>query len=427
MAKIPGITAILTETGFSTAAPHSSQYSDRAREAVLVGVVVDGDEVVWATCPAVPAALEAYPESFDAASAAEAIRQEAVPTLLGQNLSAFRPLAAAVDALRETVTVTWRERPIRHEENGVSRRALLTGLLHDDEKAAERIVDETFERPLHPAVRYGLSQALLSAVALARSVTPAEVVVEEYGLPRPDGAVPLLSTVGTVDATAIACAHRVAALAIRWPGDDPEEELGRNNGRLQGYLRRLTEYLARTAGDDYRPAIHLNVGGGLGALYDHNAGKLLGAFYGLERVAQPYPLIVADPVMMDDRDEQIAKMAELKKFSAMRDLSLRLAAGAGVDSPAAAAAFLEAEAADLLHLDMVRLGGVQSTVETALAAQERGVGIVLKSHGDPSAAHIALALQPDFTSTGPDYEDGRGIAAFHNEMARTLAWLNVQP
>lgn len=387
--------------------------------------------MAWGSCPAVPVELDDYPESFDPAGAAEAIRQQVAPALTGRRLDTFRPLAEAVEALRETVTVTWRETPVPHQENGISRRALLTGLLHDDEEAAGRTpagrtVEETFERSLHPAVRYGVSQALLAAVARARGVTPGDVIADEYNLPGPATAVPLLSTVGTVDATAVACAHRVAALSIRWPGDHPEEELGRNNGRLQGYLRRLTEYLARTAGEGYRPAIHLDVGGGLGALYDGNAGKLLGAFYGLERVAAPHPLYVADPVRMDGRDEQIARMAELKNFIALRDLSLRLAAGAWIDSPAGAAAFLEAGAADLLHLDVVRLGGVHPTVEIALAAREQGLGVLLQSHGDAAVAHVALALRPTFLSTGPDYEDGRGIAAFHNEIVRTLAWFDAQ-
>jgi len=381
--------------------------------------------VAWGVCPAVSAASEAYPESFDPAGAVEAIRQEVAPALVGQELASFRHLANPLEALRETVTVTWRETPVRHRDNGISRRALLTGRLDADEKVTGRTVDETFERPLHPAVRYGVSQALLAAVALAQGVTAAEVISAEFEFPRPATPAPLFSTVGTGDSTAIACAHRVAGLGVRWPGDDPQEELGHNNGLLQGYLRRLTEYLARAAGDEYRPAIHLDVGGGLGALYEHNAGRLLGAFYGLDRVADRYPLVVADPVVMNGRDEQIEKLAELKKYVGMRDLSLRLAASAWIDSPAAALAFLDGEAADLLRLDVVRLGGVQRAIETTLVARERGVGVLLESHGDSAVTHIALALRPDFTSTGPHYEDGRGIAAFHNEMSRTLTWLDT--
>lgn len=425
MAKIPGITAILITWGLSEPRSHSNQHSDRRRESILVGVVVDGENIAWGTCPAIPVGLEAYPESFDPAGAAEAVRKEVIPALVGQSLDAFRPLAEAVEMLRETVTVTWQEIPVPHQENGISRRALLTGRLDAEDEPAGRTVEETLERPLHPAVRYGLTQALLSAVALARGVTPAEIIATEYELSRPASAAPLFSSVGTGESTAVACAHRVAGLGVAWPGDDPEEELGRNNGRLQGYLRQLTRYLSTAAGDDYRPAIHLDVGGGLGALYEDNAGRLLGAFYGLDRVADPYPLIVADPVDMDSRDEQIAKMAELKKYVRLRDLAVRLAAGAWIDSPDAALAFVDAEAADLLRLDVVRLGGVQRTVETILAARERDVGVLLESHGDPAVAHISLAVHPDFTSTGPRYEDGRGIAAFHNEMARTLSWLDA--
>ncbi|MBV9589369.1 MAG: methylaspartate ammonia-lyase, partial [Hyphomicrobiales bacterium] len=37
------------------------------------------------------------------------------------------------------------------------------------------------DKPLHTALRYGLTQALLHAAALARKLTMAEVIAEEYG------------------------------------------------------------------------------------------------------------------------------------------------------------------------------------------------------------------------------------------------------
>ena len=46
-----------------------------------------------------------------------------------------------------------------------------------------RAVPDHHGAPLHTAVRYGVSQALLHAAALARHVTMAEVVAAEYGCP----------------------------------------------------------------------------------------------------------------------------------------------------------------------------------------------------------------------------------------------------
>ena len=80
-------------------------------------------------------------------------------------------------------------------EPRLSRRDLLLGparlwqsLGSEDKSPAtsESTETVTVERPLHRAIRYGVSQALLQAAAWARGVTMAEVLAEEWGLPRPE-------------------------------------------------------------------------------------------------------------------------------------------------------------------------------------------------------------------------------------------------
>ena len=164
-------------------------------EAVSVGLVLEDEQVAWGDCVAVAYSGKAgrYPV-FRAAEGLTAIQQVVVPALQGRSVTTFRELAAEVDELTETVEV---ERPLPPpdadlDSEGAARRQFLSAPSRfwraaqgeDEEKPTptERVA---VERPLHTAVRYGVSQALLKAVAFTRGATMAEVVADEWDLPLP--------------------------------------------------------------------------------------------------------------------------------------------------------------------------------------------------------------------------------------------------
>jgi thioredoxin reductase len=146
--------------------------------------------------------------------------------------------------------------------------------------------------------------------------------------------------------------------------------------------------------------------------------------YGLEQAAKPCLLRVVDPVVMDGRRAQIEKMVELKDYVRLRRLSLQLAADSWIGTPDDVRAFLQAEAADVIHLNMARLGGLSQTIEAILACREQDVAVMLQ--GSPAesqfAAHVALATQPDLIGATLD-QAGGGLSSIVNEMSRTLVWL----
>jgi methylaspartate ammonia-lyase len=306
--------------------------------ALFVGVVIDEKQVAWGRCPILATPLRDYPKPLPAEETIALIHDRVAPLLQDQPAAAFRRLVTRVDALTEMAAIR-RPSPQREEREGFSRRALLTGRLGADRNGPPATEKETIERPLHPSLRHGVSVALLGAAALATGVTMAEVLASAYDLPRPATAATLHSRIGTRTATTVACAHRVASLGTSWPGDDPVAELGRNGEQLQRYVRRLAHYLESTAGAAYRPVIHLDLGGGFGPLYDDNAGRILGALAGLEQATSPYPVRVVDPVRQHDQDAQIEKMAELKEYLRLRQMSLELAAHTFVETPADALTF----------------------------------------------------------------------------------------
>jgi methylaspartate ammonia-lyase len=169
--------------------------------------------------------------------------------------------------------------------------------------------------------------------------------------------------------------------------------------------------------------IHLDAGGNLGRLFDDNAGKILGALYGLKQAASPCPIRVQDPLIMDDLDAQIQALSQLRDYLRMRQMSLQLVAGAKINSLEDVQAFARAKAAHMLHLVMPQLGTIQEIILAIQACQTNGVGILLEGLSSPFTAQVALATQPELVTYPQDRPGDGGVAIFHDEMARTLAWL----
>ena len=350
------------------------------------------------------------------------IEEQVVPILVGQKLTSFRASATMIESIRETVTISKPITQAAKQSQGFSRRAIITGFLSNSEPdAAPALVEQhTVERPIHPTIRHGLSQALLSAVSMVRGMTMVEVIAEEFELPLPSTAVALQMPIRRGQSLLIH--DQLAALAYAISGRDPEDSMGPNGERIQRFVRQLRERLVK-AGQHNQLAIHLDAGGSLGKLYDNDAGKVLGALYGLEQAAAPCLIRVQDPLIMDERDAQIKVLGQLRDYLRMRRMSLQLVAGAKINTLADVRAFAQAEAAHMFHLVMPRLGTVQEVILAVQACQASGIGILLE--GIPSAvtSQVALTAQPDILALPPNWPDDSSVATLHNEMARLLSWL----
>jgi methylaspartate ammonia-lyase len=421
-------------------------------EALSLGLVLDGEKIAWGDCVAVEFSGKAgrYP-LFRAGEGLTTIQQTIAPLLRGRKLTHFRELAAEVDALVEAVEVT---RPLPPPQSGaesgqtargkapkLSRRELLTAptrLLRPAEgegAAQEReslapLEKVTVERRLHTAVRYGVSQALLAAVALAQGVTMAEVVAEEYGLPLPTQPLPIHAQCGA-DRYAGAdkmILRRVASLPHSLVDNIPEQ-LGDDGQILVQYARWLRERIPQLAGDDYRPTIHLDVHGALGQIYENDLGKILGCLYRLEQAVAPYPLRIESPMIMESRQAQIETLAKLRDYVRWRKMGLQLVADEWANTLDDIQAFIQAQAADMIQIKMPDLGSVHNSIEAVLACKAGGVGAFLggscaETHLSARVAcHVALATRPDMMMAKPGMGVDEGITLVHNEMARTLAWI----
>ncbi len=415
LGKLSAITSILTLPGLST--------TGQGVGAILVGIVIDNSEITWGTCEDIPANdLPDFQSPFLVDEGIATIKESVVPFLIGQKLTSFRPLATGIESLRETVTISKPKPRSEKRSQGISRRAIITGFLSTSEpEAAPALVEQiTVERPIHPAIRHGLSQALSSAVAKVQGLTVVEVIAEEFDLPIPSTAVALQMPIQRGQSLLIH--DQVSALAYTVGGTDPEDTIGPDGQQIQHFIRQLQERLVES-GQHGQITIHLDAGGSLGRLYGNDAGKVLGALYGLEQAASPCLIRVQDPLIMDDLDAQIKALSQLRDYLRMRRMSLQLVAGAKIHTLDDVRAIARAEAAHMLHLVIPRLGTIQELVLAIQACQSNGVGILLEGTSSTFTAQIALATQPDILTYPPDRPGDGGVATFHDEMARMLTWL----
>jgi methylaspartate ammonia-lyase len=426
-------------------------------EAVSVGLVLDeapsagsgqapsagsrhGGRVAWGDCVAVAYGGKSGRDPvFRAKEGLATIQRVVAPVLVDRDLTRFRELAAEVDALTELVEVVRplppRPRPARGK--GISRRALLTtparlvqAAQGEQQESAEQVM---VERRLHTAVRYGVSQALLQAVALARGVTMAEVIAEEWGLPLPEAPVPVHAQSGSeryCNAEKM-IVRRVASLPHALVEDIPDQ-LGRDGSELTRYIRWLRERIKQLGGEDYRPAIHLDVHGALGQIYENELGHMLGQLYAWESAAQPYSLRIESPMVLESREAQIDAMKTLREYVRLRKMTVQLVADEWANTLDDIRAFVAEQAVDMIQIKMPDLGSIHNTVEAVLACRAGGVGAFLGgSYAETElsakvSVHIALATRPDILMAKPGMGVDEAISLVQNEMARTLTQLGSE-
>jgi methylaspartate ammonia-lyase len=412
-------------------------------EAVSVGLVLDGERVAWGDCVAVAYSGKAGRHAiFRADRGLTSIRDTVSPLLKNRGLTGFRELAAEVDGLTETVTF---KKPIEEpkaepQARQLSRRDLFTRPFHalqggEDPKGFQESPEEetiSEERPMHTAVRYGVSQALLKAVAMERGLTMAEVIVDEWELPQPSTPIPIHAQSGgerhkNADKM---IARRVASLPHALVDDIPRQ-LGEDGVELIRYVRWLTGRIRELGRAEYRPTIHLDVHGALGQISE-NLGRVLGHLQTLEKAAKPYPLRVESAVIMESRAAQIEALKALREYIQFHDMKVQLVADEWANTLEDIQAFVDAQAVDMIQVKMPDLGSVHNTVDAVLACKDGGVGAFLGGSccetglSAKVAVHVALATQPDLIMAKPGMGVDEGVTIVQNEMQRTLAWIRAR-
>ncbi len=284
---------------------------------------------------------------------------------------------------------------------------------------------------LHTAIRYGLSQAILDAVAKASGRMMCEVVADEYGCKVSDTPIPLFTQSGddrydNADKMIIKGATVLPHALI----NNIDTKLGRKGEKLAEYVAWLRDRILNNRSNaDYSPVMHIDVYGTIGAAFGNNNYKDMADYIEkLGKIAKPFKLRIEGPMDCDcDRETQITALAGLTKELDSRGCDVELVADEWCNTLEDIKLFVDNKAGHMVQIKTPDLGGINNTIEAVLYCKEHGIGAYQGgtcNETDRSAqvcVHCAMATQPVQMLAKPGMGVDEGFMIVYNEMNRILA------
>ena len=286
-------------------------------------------------------------------------------------------------------------------------------------------------RPLHTAVRYGVSQAILNAVAAAHRTLPCEVIADEYDQVLSERPVRIFCQSG--DDRYLNADKMILKKADVLPHgliNNIPDKLGTKGEILLDYVKWLRDRIVhRRSNTDYQPDIHIDVYGTVGLIFNQDIPRIATYLDHLGKAAHPFAIRVECPLDAGSREAQCSALAELRTVLKSRGIAVEVVADEWCNTLEDIRYFADAGAADMIQVKTPDLGGIQNSIEAALYCKSKDIGVYLGGSGnetDTSAracVHVALATQPDQMLAKPGMGVDEGYMIMYNEMQRSLAIL----
>ena len=362
----------------------------QAGESISVMIVLENGQIAYGDCAAVQySGAGGRDPLFLAEEFIPVIEQYIKPVLVGREADDFRGLCKEMDAIK---------------------------------------VDG---KRLHTAIRYGVSQAILDAVARATGRMMCEVVADEYGCSVSESPIPIFTQSGddrytNADKMIIKGAQVLPHALI----NHVDTKLGRNGELLADYVAWLRDrILANRAYDEYMPIMHMDVYGTIGVIFGNkNYTAMADYIEKLGEIAKPFKIRLEGPMDCDStREEQIEALAGLTAEIDRRGCDVELVADEWCNTLEDIQLFADKKAGHMIQIKTPDLGGINNTIEAVLYCKERGIGAYQGgtcNETDRSAqvcVHCAMATKPDQILAKPGMGVDEGYMIVYNEMNRIMA------
>ena len=260
----------------------------QAGEAISVLLVLENGDIGWGDCAAVQySGAGGRDPLFLAEDFIPVIERVVAPALVGEEADGFRRLCEKLESLR---------------------------------------VDG---KMLHTAIRYGVSQAILDAVARASRLNMCDVVAKEYGLTVSNHMLPIFTQSGdsrydNVDKMIMKHAQVLPHGLI----NNMQTKLGADGGILLEYVGWLRDRIAALRLDaSYRPVLHIDCYGTIGQAFGHDNYEAMADYCArLEEAAKPFHLRIEGPMDAGEREQQMIDLRELTALLDKRGIQVELVA-----------------------------------------------------------------------------------------------------
>ena len=293
----------------------------------------------------------------------------------------------------------------------------------------ESAISPSTGKAYHTAIRYGVTQACLDAVAKSRSKLMAQVIADEYDLMISDHPIPIFSQSG--DDRYLNADKMIIKEADLLPHalfNHPEGKVGNNGTKVKEYLIWLRERIVtKRVRSDYNPVIHIDLYGTLSPVFNNNLDAIASFIGELEDIVSPFRLHIEGPVDMGNREDQISAMRQLRIKMEEKGIGAQIVADEWCNTLEDIIQFSKERAGHIMQIKTPDLGGINNSIEAVIYCKKHGVGAYLGgscNETDRSAtisAHIAMATSPTQILAKPGMGVDEGYMTIYNEMSRIMA------
>ena len=309
---------------------------------------------------------------------------------------------------------------------------VLEGREADNFKALAEEVEkvEVDGNRLHTAIRYGVSQAILDAVAKATRRLMCEVVADEYGTTVSEKQIPIFTQSGDNRyENADKMILKGAAILPHALINNVETKLGRDGSILREYVEWLRDrIIALRPTEDYAPVMHIDVYGTIGQAFGNENFKAMADYIAtLEEAAKPFKLRIEGPMDAGEREKQMLCLKGLREEIDRRGINVELVADEWCNTLEDVIYFCDNKAGHMAQIKTPDLGGINNTIEAVLYCKKNGFGAYQGgtcNETDRSAqvcVNCAMATQPDQILAKPGMGVDEGFMIVYNEMNRIIA------
>lgn len=281
----------------------------------------------------------------------------------------------------------------------------------------------------HTAIRYGITQACLDAVAKSKSKLMAQVIADEYSTEVSNTIIPIFTQSGddrynNADKMIMKGADVLPHALF----NHVEEKVGLKGEKIQAYIEWLRKRIIKFSPyDGYNPVIHIDVYGTLGIVFDNDFEKIADYIGTLEELAKPFHLRVEGPVDMGEKNAQIEGLRIICEVMAKKGLKTEIVADEWCNTLQDIKDFATHKAGHMAQIKTPDLGGINNSIEAVIYCKENGMGAYLggtcneTNRSAEVCAHIAMATSPVQYLAKPGMGVDEGYMLVFNEMQRILA------
>ncbi len=293
----------------------------------------------------------------------------------------------------------------------------------------DKAINPSTGRAYHTAIRYGVTQACLDAVAKSRSVLMSQVIADEYGTEVSDTMIPIFSQSG--DDRYINADKMIMKGADVLPHalfNHPESKTGEKGIKVKEYLKWLRDRIIKMRNtENYNPVIHIDVYGTLGVVFNNDLDAITDYMGEIEEIVRPFQLRVEGPVDMGGKQAQIDALRILREKMESKKINVEIVADEWCNTLQDIIDFTSAKAGHMMQIKTPDLGGINNSIEAVLYCKNHGVGAYLggtcneTNRSAEICSHIAMATKPTQILAKPGMGVDEGYMIVYNEMSRILA------